>query len=182
MSPTKPSHKYTLLLLISLCYILPICGAWLIYQRPSLITHKLNRGTFITPTAHLDQFIHTHNAHTKDRHWQLIYLETAKTPLDPATAKQILNMKSTLGENQYRLQLTQLATPKKNQPTPPGWRRQSISPQAMQALRKTPHLDNAHPYLIVDPLQNIVLVYHKAQPINDIRADLQKLLKASRIG
>jgi hypothetical protein len=170
-----------ILLILILLFFGPMFGAWYLYTTQKsgvqLLKKTTNHGTLIQPPLTLAQLSLPNTGAGK---WLVIYI--ASLPCASECQKILYKMRQvrlTLGKDQNRVQrviLRQTGQPMAELPPEYAgtWHWQTD-------LMSQPRLSPENLYLI-DPLGNIILQYPQDIAPKDLKDDIVRLLKTSRIG
>lgn len=192
MSPNRPRTR-TLLLITFLIFMLPVAAAWLlnVYAPGWRPFGTLNHGTLVQPVRHLSAAGLYHfdgspmdGAYLSGR-WTLVHLVHGNCARSCEDALQrSYQVRQALGDDQLRLQLL-LVLPRApdadSAKLPPGVDLATASDDWLAHFFFSEPAPDPGVYL-VDPQGYLMMRYSADVDRRDLLADLERLLKISKIG
>jgi cytochrome oxidase Cu insertion factor (SCO1/SenC/PrrC family) len=192
MSPHRPRTR-TLLLVTFLIFMLPVAAAWLlnVYAPGWRPFGTVNHGTLVQPVRHVSAAgLHHFDGSPLDGdylsgRWTLVHVAHGVCARSCEDAlRRSFEVRQALGEDQPRLQLL-LVLPRapgaESAKMPPGFERAAASEAWLaQFLFSEPAPDPG--VYLVDPQGYLMMRYSADVDRRGLLADLQRLLKISKIG
>lgn len=191
--PTSRRRGRTQLILLAVIFLGPLALAMYLYfgtedWRPS---GQTNHGVLIEPVITLPETpVETMNGRTTSaallrRHWTMLYVNQA--PCDEICRQEVTKIRQirlALGAEAHRVERLYLYG---DEAPDAAWLAQTQPGLIAASLADNPALAAAIPpggpsLYFVDPLGNLMMRFPADAPPEDIKGDLKKLLKISRIG
>jgi hypothetical protein len=177
-------NLFTLILII-IIFAAPLLIAWVAYQGQWL-HRSTNKGELITPPIALEtlnlHFNTENQTESNTRQWLMLYVVPAQEdPINTQPLHNLMQMHKALGKEQPRVARLLLFT-QANTLNEFASLQAKYSGTRMAIIQDNIAALESGTYYIADPLGNIILRYSSNLPVESLHKDLQRLLKASRIG